>query len=114
MATPCTTVSRVGRRRVDVREAREVVERVDQVLHQLGLRARARLLRSFAVRPAVVVVLGGEAQVLVPLLLELSLQVVVGPGRVGRRPGRHGGIVGSRRPAVVEVGRRWWAGRERS
>src|SRR5439155_10364415 len=62
---------RLRRRRVDVRKAREIIERVQQSGHELRLRAR-RAFRALAGRAlAVVVVLRGQPKIPVTLLGEL-------------------------------------------
>ncbi len=55
---------------------RQVVERVDELLRELRLRARACLLPLPHAALAIIVVLGSEAEVLVPLLIELAGDVV--------------------------------------
>ena len=67
---------RVGGRGVDVREPSDVVERVDEALQHVGLPTPVRILALLRGASAIVVVLRGEAKVLVPLFVE--------------RRGRHG------------------------
>ena len=84
-----------------MREATEVVERVDQMAHQVGLRARAGLLTLLHGAAAVIVELGGEPEILVAVLVELALHLVAGDDAargarvvgVARRRGGRGGLL---------------------
>src|SRR6185436_9691975 len=64
-------------RRIDVRESREVVERVEQRLHEIALRATIRLA-SLASRPLpIVLIFSSEPQVFVLLLPQSALHLVL-------------------------------------
>jgi len=68
----------IDRRRIDVREAREVVERIDELLDEIGLRTLACLLALLHSALAEVVVFGGKAEILVALLCELQIAATIG------------------------------------
>ena len=57
-----------------MREARQVVERVNQPQHQVALRLLPRLGALFEGALAKVVVLGGESEILVLEIRDLTLQ----------------------------------------
>jgi len=57
----------IGRRRVHVRESRNVVERLNEMSNQIGLRSCSRVLALLLRALAIVVVLGSKSQILVAL-----------------------------------------------
>ena len=100
---------RIDGRRIDVREPREIVERVDEPAHHLALGAPAGLLTLPRRALAKVVVLGGEPEILVPLLVDSPLPIVAGRelGDVAAGVGREAAIalLASRAPARSEPDR---------
>ena len=84
---------RVGLRRVDVREARQVIERVHQTQHEIGLRLLPRLGPLLERALAKIVVLRGQPEILVLEIRDLALQpghrflrwLDQGAGPLGRR-----------------------------
>src|SRR5438034_219327 len=64
----------VGLCRIDVREARQIVECIHQALYQIGLRPLPQIRAFFDRALLEIVVLGGEPEVLVLHVRELSLE----------------------------------------
>src|SRR4029077_12775848 len=74
---------------IDVRKARQVVERVGESRYELGLRARPRLRALLRHTLAEVVVLGGESEMpILPNLYLGRLRRLRRSGRTGRGPSR--------------------------
>src|SRR6266446_6946690 len=75
----------VGRRGVDVREPRHVIERFDQLSNEIGLRAGASILTLFRRALSIIVVLGRKPQVSVALTRQIRfLSAGVSRGGFGR------------------------------
>ena len=70
----------VGRRGVDVREPRHVIERFDQLSNEIGLRAGTSILTLFRGALSIIVVLGRKSKVFVALIRQIRFP----PARAGR------------------------------